>query len=148
MLTFLLKGLIRDRSRSLFPILTVVAGVMLTVILYCWIHGVTADMIQSSANFTTGHVKIMSRAYAHEADQIPNDLALIAVDSLLANLRVDYADMIWTPRIKFGGLLDIPDEQGETRAQGPAFGLAVDLFSPLSQWHVDSFLSHAYVVSL
>ena len=132
MIRFLLKGLIRDRTRSLFPVLTVVAGVMLTVILYCWIHGVTADMIHSSANFNSGHVKIMSQAYAREADQVPNDLALVGVDTLLANLRNDYPDMIWTPRINFGGLLDIPDEQGETRAQGPAFGLAVDLFSPLS----------------
>jgi putative ABC transport system permease protein len=37
--------------------------------------------------------------------------------------------MIWTPRIKFGGLLDIPDEAGETRAQTPIMGMAVDLLS-------------------
>jgi putative ABC transport system permease protein len=37
--------------------------------------------------------------------------------------------MIWLPRIKFGGLLDIPDERGETRSQGPMTGLAVDLLS-------------------
>jgi putative ABC transport system permease protein len=38
--------------------------------------------------------------------------------------------MIWTPRIQFGGLLDIPDKDGETRAQGPVMGMALDLFSP------------------
>ena len=38
--------------------------------------------------------------------------------------------MIWTPRIQFGALLDIPDENGETRAQGPIMGMALDLFSP------------------
>jgi len=38
--------------------------------------------------------------------------------------------MVWTARIRFGGLLDIPDEEGETRAQGPVMGVAVDLFSP------------------
>ncbi len=36
-------------------------------------------------------------------------------------------DVIWTPRIRFGGLLDIPDENGETRAQSPVMGLGVDL---------------------
>jgi putative ABC transport system permease protein len=32
-------------------------------------------------------------------------------------------------RIKFGGLFDIPDENGETKSQGPAMGTAVDLLS-------------------
>jgi putative ABC transport system permease protein len=129
MIRFLLKGLIRDRSRSLFPVL---AGVMLTVVLYCWINGVTADMIRSSANFQTGHLKIMSRAYAAEADQVPNDLAFIGVSDLLNELHTQFPDILWTPRIKFGGLLDIPDDRGETKAQGPVLGLGVDLFSPSS----------------
>jgi putative ABC transport system permease protein len=102
---------------------------MLTVVLYCWIQGVTEDMISSSASFDTGHVKIMSRAYAAESDQLPNDLALIGVSDLLNALKTEYTRMVWTPRIRFGGLLDIPDEQGETRAQGPVIGLGVDLFS-------------------
>ena len=37
--------------------------------------------------------------------------------------------IFWTPRIRFGGLLDVPDEKGETRAQAPVSGLAVDLLS-------------------
>ncbi len=133
MIKFLFKGLMRDRSRSLFPILTVVIGVMLTVFLYNWINGAEFSFIDSSARFNTGHVKVMSRAYALEADQVPNDLALIGVRSLMDRLRKEYPDMIWTSRIRFGGLLDIPDEQGETREQGPVMGLAVDLLSPGSR---------------
>ena len=142
---FLLKGLLRDRSRSLFPVLTVLAGVMLTVVLYCWIQGVTEDMIKSSANFDTGHVKIMSQAYAAESDQIPNDLAFIGVSELLKDLNTNFPHMIWTPRIKFGGLLDIPNEQGETRAQGPVLGLGVDLFSSESHEHYLLNLNNAVV---
>jgi putative ABC transport system permease protein len=133
MIKFLFRGLMRDRSRSLFPILTVVIGVMLTVFLYNWINGAEFNFIDSSARFNTGHVKIMSRAYAREADQVPNDLALVGVRSLVEKLQVEYPDMIWTPRIRFGGLLDIPDAQGETREQGPVIGLAVDLLSPESR---------------
>jgi putative ABC transport system permease protein len=129
MIKFLFKGLMRDRSRSLFPILIVVIGVMLTVFLYNWINGAQFNFIDSSARFNTGHVKIMSRAYAQEADQVPNDLALVGVSSLAERLQKEHPDMIWTPRIRFGGLLDIPDAQGETRDQGPVMGLAVDLFS-------------------
>jgi putative ABC transport system permease protein len=132
MIRFLLKGLLRDRSRSLFPTLTVVMGVMLTVILFSWLTGAVSGVIESGANFSSGHVKVMSRAYAREAEQVPNDLAYIGVGRLLGELRRDFPELIWTPRIRFAGLLDIPDEKGETRSQGPVAGLAVDLLSPRS----------------
>jgi putative ABC transport system permease protein len=127
MIRFLFKGLVRDRSRSLFPALTVVLGAMLTVILYSWIVGAISIFVESSAKFTAGHVKIMSRAYALEADLAPNDLAFIGLEDLMKTLRRDYPDLEWTPRIRFGGLLDIPDENGETRIQGPVVGLGLDL---------------------
>jgi putative ABC transport system permease protein len=132
MIRFLLKGLFRDRARSLLPFVTVLIGSMLTVVGYGWIRGVMGGLIESSASFESGHVKVMTRAYAAEADQAPNDLAYAGVAALLAGLRRDHPDLEWTPRIKFGGLIDIPDENGETRAQGPAAGMAIDLRSPES----------------
>lgn len=129
MLKFLFKGLIRDRSRSLFPILTVLIGVALSVFLYSYLNGFVSDMIKSSAHYNTGHVRIMTQAYSQESSQSPNDLALIGVDTLMQNLKKEYPDMIWTPRIKFGGLIDIPNKYGETRIQGPVSGMAIDLFS-------------------
>jgi putative ABC transport system permease protein len=87
----------------------------------------------------------MSQAYAEMSEQIPNDLAFIGITDLLEDLRKTYPDVIWTPRIKFGGLLDIPDEHGETRSQGPMIGLAVDLFSQNSiERHILN-LDHAVV---
>lgn len=133
MIKFLLKGILRDKSRSLFPIMTVVAGVMLAVFGYSWIIGAADNMMEANARFSAGHVRIMSRAYAEEEDQIPNDLAYIGVESLMQKLRSDFPEFIWTPRIRFGGLLDIPDPQGETRAQGPVIGMAVDLLSSETQ---------------
>ena len=132
MIRFLLKGLLRDRSRSLLPFTTVVMGSALTVIGYSWTNGAISSMVESQARFSTGHVKVMSRSYAREADQAPNDLALAGVGALLPELARNHPDLVWTPRILFGGLIDIPDERGETRIQGPAAGLAVDLRSPAS----------------
>ena len=129
MIRFILKGIVRDRSRSLFPLLTVMAGVSLTVLLYCWVKGTETDIIQANANFNTGHLKVMSRAYADQADQIPNDLAYTGVRSLLTQLRTDFSPLDWTARIRFGGLLDIPNDSGETRSQSPVAGLGVDLLS-------------------
>jgi len=137
MILFLFKGLVRDRSRSLFPFLTVVIGVMLTVLLYSWIKGAQTNFIDSSAKFSTGHVKVMSRAYALESDQMPNDLAYMGIEELLQKLNGDFPGMHWTPRIRFGGLLDVPDSRGETRAQGTMAGLALDLFSEGSiEWDI------------
>ncbi len=132
MIRFLLKGLLRDRSRSFFPILTVFIGVALTVFLYSYLNGFVSDMIKSNAHYSTGHVRIMTQAYAKESNQKPNDLAFLGIDALIQNIHTDYPDMIWTPRIMFGGLIDIPDERGETRIQGPVTGMAVDLFSQSS----------------
>lgn len=129
MIGFIFKGVIRDRGKSLFPLLVVSSGVMLTVFLYCWIGGAENEFIESSARYSTGHLKIMTRAYAREAELIPNDLACTGVSSLIERLKNDYPDLLWAPRIRFAGLLDIPDEKGETKAQGPIVGVALDLRS-------------------
>ena len=130
MIGFLIRGLLRDRSRSLFPILMVAAGAFLTVLLYSYIKGAMGDMVDSNARFDAGHVKIMTQAYHEMADQMPNDLALLDNQDMLHKLSQDYPNMIWTPRIKFGGLLDVPDAVGQTRAQGPVFGMGIDLRNP------------------
>ena len=127
MMAFVAKGLLRDRSRSLFPVIMVATGAFLTVLLYSYMQGVIGDMVDAGARFDNGHVKIMTRAYSEIADQMPNDLALLDSTALLAELTKAYPDMIWTPRIRFGGLIDIADKAGETRDQGPFLGLGVDL---------------------
>jgi putative ABC transport system permease protein len=132
LILFLTKGLLRDRTRSLFPCLVVTAGVMLTVVLYSYIKGSENDIVQTQASLMSGHVDVVTRAYAREEDQVPNDLALLGVDSLLAGLRRDWPGLDWTPRIRFAGLIDVPDSLGETRAQGSTVGLAVDLLGPAS----------------
>ncbi len=132
MIKFLIKGILRDRSRSLFPILIVVLGVMLAVFMHSWIKGAEINFVDSTANFKSGHVNVMSRAYLEESESIPNDLAYIGVNDFINRLEKNYPQMTWTPRIRFGGLLDIPDEKGETKTQGPVSGVAVDIFSKTS----------------
>ncbi len=129
MIRFLFKGLIRDSQRSLLPVIIVAAGVMLTVFLQAWITGVMQDGIEFNARFNTGHVKIMTRAYALDKEQLPNDLALTGVRELLDSLGKEFPGLSWSERTRFGGLLDVSDTTGESRAQGPVFGLAVDLLS-------------------
>lgn len=129
MIKFLFKGLIRDRNRSLLPFLVTTIGVMLTVVFHAWITGVINNSIEFSARFSSGHVKIMTQAYADNAAQTPNDLAIIGTDTLLEAVSAAYPEMDFASRIYFAGLIDVPDSTGETRAQGPAMGIAIDLLS-------------------
>jgi len=129
MINFLLKGILNDKSRSLLPVIVVSLGVALTVLLHGWITGVLGDSIVMNASFNSGHLKVMTRAYAKDDSQMPNDLALLNSDEQANDLKRDYPDLEWVQRIRFGGLIDLPDEKGETRAQGPVMGWALDLFT-------------------
>jgi putative ABC transport system permease protein len=129
MIRFLFKGLIRDKSRSKLPVLVVATGVMLSVLMHAYVTGIMGDTIEMNARFSTGHVKVMSQAYAENINQIPNDLALFGTDKLVNSLENEFPQMNWSQRIKFGGLMDAPDENGETLEQGPAIGMGIDLLS-------------------
>ncbi len=133
MIRFLFIGLLRDRKRSLLPAIVVAAGVMLTVFLVCYLTGIMSDFADFSAKFSSGHVKIMTRAYADNMNQRPTDLSLENVSELMDEIKKDYPDMEWAIRTQFGGLLDVPDENGETRAQGPAMAIAIDMLTPGSK---------------
>ena len=132
MIQFLLKGILRDKSRSILPIIVVSIGVALTVVLSAYMKGAFGDMIDQNARFKTGHVKIMTKAYAENKAQLPNDLALLEVDKLMESLDKYFPEMEWVNRIRFGGLIDVPDAQGESKGQGPAAGIAINLFDPES----------------
>jgi len=135
MLLFIIKGLFRDRSRSLFPLITVSIGVIVAVLMYSYISGLTQDIVETNANFSTGHVKIVSRAYAELIEQQPIDLALLDVDELLGEMGELYPDIRWTERIYFGGLIDLPDEAGDTKEQAFFGGIAANLRDPDSMEH-------------
>jgi putative ABC transport system permease protein len=127
MLLFLAKGLFRDRSRSLFPLLTVAIGVSLVVLLDAYQRGAMDGMFRAMSSFVTGHLRVTTNAYVEAGADATNELALLGVDSIMAELRHDFPEVTWTPRTRFGGLVDVPDSTGNTRVQSPAAGLAVDL---------------------
>jgi len=129
MIRFLLKGLIRDRHRSLLPVIVTSIGVMLTVVFHSWLTGVLGDSIEYNARFSSGHVKAMTPAYRNNMNQMPNDLAIIGTAKIMDSLSALFPFMDWVERIHFAGLIDVPDENGETVIQGNALGLGIDLLS-------------------
>lgn len=129
MIRFLFKGLMRDRHRSLLPFIVTATGVMLTVVFHSWITGVIGNSIEFNARFAAGHVKIMTRAYSENAAQTPNDLAIMGTDSLKRIISAQFPEMDFVERIYFAGLIDVPDHNGETRAQGPSMGIGIDMLA-------------------
>ncbi|OHX64213.1 ABC transporter permease [Flammeovirga pacifica] len=127
MLEFLFKGLIRDKSRSVLPVIVVALGVSLSVFFVGYMKGMIGDVVDQNARFNTGHVKVMSRAYVQNISQKPLDLSLLDAEVLIKDLKHQYPEMNWVKRINFGGILDVPDENGQTKTQGIAGGIALDL---------------------
>lgn len=133
MIRFLTKGLLRDRSRSLFPVLVITLTVTLVIFSIGFMKGTMNSLLLDTAVILTGHEKVVTRAYHEESQLMPNDLALLDVDQLINNLEQDYPEFFWSPRITFAGLLDVPDENGETKEQGPVLALGIDFFSDESR---------------
>lgn len=129
MIEFLLKGLLRDKSRSLLPIIVVALGVMISVFMHAYLNGVFGESIEKTADFNSGHLQITTAEYAKNMAQMPNDMALMDVNSLKNNLQKQYPDIKWVERIEFGGILDVPDSTGKTRIQGSVFGKGIGLFN-------------------
>ena len=144
MIRFLAKGLIRDRSRSLFPLLAIIITVTLVIFGIGFMEGAMNNFLQSTAVISSGHVKVVTKAYKKESNQLPNDLALFDTKNIIQTLSDMYPDYFWTPRITFGGLLDVPDENGETKEQAPVFALGIDFFSEKSRqveiWELEKCL--------
>ena len=127
MIKFIIKGILRDKSKSLIPIAVISVGVMVSVMMSGFLNGVFSDVINQNAKLDTGHLKIMTKPYAENKEQLPNDLALLEIQKLIDSLNINYPDLIWTPRIKFGGIIDVPDASGNTKSQGPGIGIALAL---------------------
>ena len=149
MIKFLTKGLLRDRSRSLFPVLVITLTVAMVVFAIGFMRGTMNSLFLDTAVVFSGHEKIVTRAYNEENQLLPNDLALLEVDQLVDELDRDYPNFFWTPRITFAGLLDVPDENGETKSQGPVITLGIDLFSEDSRqveiWELDRVLVEGHI---
>lgn len=126
---FILKGIFRDRHRYLFPLIIVSSGIMIMVFTLSFMKGFEGSFVRHNARFETGHLKVVTNAYAEMISQKPFDMALLDVEDDLKQWQAAYPQLDWVQRISFGALLDIPDANGETRAQGEVAGFAVDLFS-------------------
>ena len=144
MIYFLTKGLLRDRSRSLFPVIVITLTVSIVIFAIGFMKGSMNHVFLNTAVIISGHEKVMTRAYREESQMLPNDLSLLDVDQIISDLNKEYPDHFWSPRITFGGLLDIPDKNGETEDQGPVFALGIELLNNNSRmieiWELDKNL--------
>ena len=144
MIQFLTKGLLRDRSRSLLPVIIITITVTIVIFAIGFMKGGMNNVFLDTAVIISGHEKVVTRAYKEESQMLPNDLALLDVDQIIVNLNKEYPDHFWSPRITFGGLLDMPDSNGETKDQGPVIAMGIDLLNKNSRmkelWELENNL--------
>ena len=151
MIRFLYKGLVRDSSRSFFPLIIITLIVAIIIFFSGFLNGIYNSLFFNTALVNSGHLKVVTHAYNLEYQLLPNDLALLDSDDFLKELNNKYEDYIWTPRITFAGLLDVPDDNGETLTQSPVFGLGIDFLSNNSKqlkiWDLEKKIMNGKIFS-
>lgn len=128
MIRWLLKGIWRDKTRSLFPFLVITVGVTLLIYLLGFMEGMFAGMIDITAHLDTGHLRFVNKPFYNEEHLNPLDRALAGQKTTLQWLQKNGDPRIeWSPRIRWGAIMDVPDEKGETRSQTPVIGMAIEM---------------------
>ena len=102
MIRWLLKGIWRDKTRSLFPFLVITAGVSMMIFFLGFMDGIFAGMVDMTANLDTGHVRFVNRPFYEEEYMSPMDRALAAEKETRRWLE-ENADprMRWAARIRW-----------------------------------------------
>ena len=76
MIKFLLKGILRDKSKSLIPVCVISLGVFITVFMSGFVDGVLSEMISSNANLDTGHLKVITKPVSYTHLTLPTSYAV------------------------------------------------------------------------
>ena len=63
MIAFLFRGILRDKSRFLFPFSIVAIGVTLVITLVGFMEGVFMGMIDMTANLDAGHLRLVNKPF-------------------------------------------------------------------------------------
>lgn len=133
MIRWILKGILRDKTRSLFPFLVVSVGVTLMIYMFGFMEGIFMGMIDTTAQLDTGHLRLVNKPFYDEEHLVPMDRALAGQAETQAWLQKKSDPRVqWSPRIRWGAILDVPDDQGETRKQTPVRGMALNMIDPQS----------------
>ncbi len=128
MIRWILKGIMRDKTRSLFPLIVVTVGVTLLIFLLGFMEGVFSGMLEITAKLDTGQLRVVNKPFYDEEHLNPLDRSLAAQNQTLQWLKEKGDPRIeWAPRIRWGAIMDVPDEKGETKSQTPVIGMAIQM---------------------
>ena len=128
MIAFLFRGVLRDKSRFLFPFSIVTIGVALVIALVGFMEGVFMGMIDMTANLDAGHLRLVNKPFFDEEHLRPLDRSLSAQKETREWLIKNSPEEVeWFPRIRWGAILDVPDKNGDTLSQTPIVGMALEL---------------------
>ena len=87
MIRWILKGIMRDKTRSLFPFIVVTVGVTLLIFLLGWMEGIFNGMLEITAKLDTGQLRFVNKPFYEEEHLNPLDRSLAAQNQTLKWLR-------------------------------------------------------------
>ena len=88
MIKFLAKGLIRDKTRSLFPTIIITTTVAIVIFALGFMRGMLNSVFLDTAVIIAGYQKVVTKAYKEEIQMLPLDLALLDIEEMIFDLKI------------------------------------------------------------
>jgi len=114
------RNIFRNFRRTFFTFIAIAVGLTLMLAVDSLLQGIDAQSFAKIINYETGHVKIFSRGYQKDKDNLPINKLIAAPSKIVGSLRKDADVAGVTSRINFRIMLS--DRIDEI----PAIGIAVN----------------------
>ncbi|HTY13673.1 MAG TPA: FtsX-like permease family protein [Candidatus Omnitrophota bacterium] len=114
------RNIFRNFRRTFFTFIAIAVGLALMLTMDSILQGIDAQSFSKIINYETGHIKIYSRGYQKDKDNLPLDKLIASPEAVAGKIRNDPDVTGVTSRVNFRIMLS--DRMDEV----PAVGIAVN----------------------
>lgn len=114
------RNIFRNFRRTFLTFIAIAFGLMILILMDSLLSGIDRDSFQRIINYETGHIKIFSRGYQEDKENLPLDKSINKPASILKGLRKSPDVAGITSRINFRVMLS------DGVDQLPAVGIAIN----------------------
>jgi len=114
------RNIFRHFSRTFLTFIAIAFGLMALVLMDSLLAGLDVDSFERIINYETGHIKIFSKGYGEEKDELPLDRSIEKPSSIIKTIEKDPDVSGITSRVNFRIMLS------DGIDQIPAVGIAIN----------------------
>ncbi len=126
-----LRGLLRNRRRSILSLLAVSLGLALLIFINAFIAGVIDDSLNNSIRLRTGHIQIRAESYRDEKVSLQWQDLLSDLDTLMTRVDSSPNLVAAAPVLWAGGVLGTKDDSAGLQVVG--IDVDSDLYRPIRE---------------